>query len=175
LRKKSRWILLLLITLLTMSMLISGCDKIAEKASEEATEKIIEQAAGGEADVEVDKDGNFELKTKDGSIKAGSTEWPDKIPSDVPQFKDGKITSVMESKTGENGIAYIIGIEDSSLEAVDKYKGELEANGWSVSFSGNTEESATFSAEKEKRSVTASFSIDENKKATGGISYAEGQ
>lgn len=172
-RKKSSWIIMLLITLLTMSMLISGCDKIAEKATEEATEKIIEQASDGKADVELDKDGNFEVKTEDGSIKAGSTEWPDKLPSDVPRFEDGKIISVMESKNGDSGVGYVIGIENTSLEAVDKYKAALESNGWTISFTSNTTESATFSAEKEKRAVTASFGIDDNKTAAGGVTYTE--
>lgn len=168
-RIKTNWVFLLLITVLTMSLFISGCGKVAEKASE----KAIEQAAGGNAKVDLDSKGNMEIKTDEGTIKTGSTEWPKQIPSDVPRFTDGKIMSVVESTDKDQGNGIFVGIEDASIEAAENYKSELEKNGWTIGMSSNTAESVMFSAEKNKSVVTVSFAISEGKLASGGVTYSE--
>jgi len=172
-RIKASRISLLLITLLTMSLLISGCGKVAEKASEKAAEKAIEQASGGNAKVDLDKEGNVEIKTSDGTIKAGSNEWPGQIPTDVPRFTEGKITSVVESTEEDQGKGVFIGIENADIDSADKYKSELEKAGWNIGMSSKTPEMVMFSAQKDKRVVTVNFAIDEGKLASGGITYAE--
>ena len=168
-RIKTNWVFLLLITFLTMSLFISGCGKVAEKASE----KAIEQATGGNAKVDLDSKGNMEIKTDEGTIKTGSNEWPKQIPSDVPRFTDGKIMSVVESTDKDQGNGIIVGIEDASIEAAENYKSELEKNGWTISMSSNTAESVMFSAEKNKSVVLVSFAVSEGKLASGGVTYSE--
>ena len=172
-RIKTGWISLLLITLLTMSLLISGCGKVAEKASEKAAEKAIEQASGGNAKVDLNKEGNVEVTTNEGTLKTGSNEWPGQIPSDVPRFKEGEIISVVESTEEDQGTGIFVGIENAGIDSADKYKSELEKAGWSISMSSKTPEAVMFSAQKDKRVVTVSFTINEGKLASGGITYSE--
>ncbi len=167
-RIKRGWVFLLLITFLTMSLFISGCGKVAEKASEEA----IEQAAGGNAKVDLDK-GNIEVTTDEGTFKTGSNEWPKQIPSDVPRFTEGEIISVVESTTEDQGQGVFVGIENAGLDAADKYKSELEKAGWTISISSKTPESVMYGAQKDKRMVTVSFAINEGKLASGGVTYSE--
>lgn len=170
--KKSR-VTLLLITFLVMNLFIAGCGSVTEKASEKAAEKAIEQAAGGNAKVDLDNKGNVEVKTKDGTIKTGSNEWPGQIPADVPRFTEGKIVSVVESSAKDQGKGTFVAIENTSLEAAENYKGELVKNGWSIGVSSNTPESVMFSAEKNNGVVTVSFTISKGKLASGGITYSE--
>ena len=172
-RIKTSWISLLLLTLLTMSLLISGCGKVAEKASEKAAEKAIEQASGGNAKVDLDKEGNVEIKTSDGTIKTGSNEWPGQMPTDVPRFTEGKIASVVESTEEDQGKGIFVGIENAGIDSADKYKSELEKAGWIIGMSSQTPEAVMFSAQKDKRVVTVSFTISEGELASGGITYAE--
>lgn len=171
-RKKTSWVSLLLITFLTMSMLVSGCGKVAEKASEKAAEKAIEQASGGNAKVDLDNEGNVEIKTSEGTLKTGSNEWPKQIPSDVPRFTDGKIISVVESTENDQGKGIFVGIENAGIDAADTYKSELEKAGWSMVLSSKTPEAVMYSAQKDKRLVTVSFTISEGKLASGGVTYS---
>ncbi|HEX3010455.1 MAG TPA: hypothetical protein VHQ70_00270 [Syntrophomonadaceae bacterium] len=172
-RKKTKLAVLFVITLLTMSVLVSGCGKMAEKASEKAAENAIEKASGGNAKVDLDNKGNVEIKTDEGTLKAGSNEWPKQLPSDVPRFKDGKITSVVENSANEEGKGIFIGIENAGLDAADKYKNELQNAGWSISSSASSPEMVMFGAQKDNREITVSFTISDGKLASGGVTYAE--
>ena len=168
-RKKTSWVFLLLITFLTMSLFISGCGKVAEKASE----KAIEQAIGGNAKVDLDNKGNIEVTTNEGTFKTGSNEWPGQIPPDVPRFKEGKIISVVESTEGDQGKGIFVGIENVSIDAADKYKSELEKAEWTIIMTSNTAEAVMFSAQKNNSLVTVCFAINEGKLASGGVTYSE--
>lgn len=172
-RIKTNRVFFLLITFLSMSLFVGGCGSVAEKASEKAAEKAIEQASGGKAKVDLDNKGNVEVTTEEGSFKTGSAEWPSQIPSDVPRFKDGKIVSVLETSTNEQGKGVFVAIENAGIEAAENYKSELEKNGWSISITSNTPESVMFSAEKNNSVVTVSFAISEGKLASGGVTYSE--
>jgi uncharacterized protein YceK len=170
---KTSWISLLFITLLTMSLLVSGCGKVAEQASEKAAEKAIEKASGGKAKVDLDKDGNVEIKTSDGTIKTGSNEWPGQIPTDVPRFTEGEITTVVESTDKDQGKGVFVGIVNAGIDSADKYKNELEKAGWNIAMSSQTPETVMLVAQKDNRVVTVNFAISEGKLASGGITYAE--
>ncbi|MEN6351699.1 MAG: hypothetical protein ABFD08_20205 [Syntrophomonas sp.] len=168
-RIKTSWVLVLLVAFLGMSLVMAGCGNVAEKAAEKAIEKNV----GGNAEVDLDKDGNVEITTDEGSFKTGNAEWPGQIPSDVPRFKEGKIVSVLENNTDEQGKGILVGIENASLEAVANYKEELEKNGWTITLTSNTPESVMFGAEKNNSVVTVSFAISEGKLASGGVTYSE--
>ncbi len=62
-----------------------------KKASEKTGEKMIETAIGNNADVDMD-DEKIVIKTDEGTFTsdAKADSWPDAIPSDVPEFKNGK-------------------------------------------------------------------------------------
>lgn len=174
-KKQPVFIFLLLITFLLMSLVLSGCGTVAEKASEKAAENALEQAAGGDAKVDLDSKGNVEVKTSEGTLKTGSNEWPKQIPADVPRFTDGKIISIVESTQNDQGQGVFVGIADAGMDAADKYKTELEKAGWSIIMSSKTPEAVMYSAQKDKGLVTVSFSINEGKLVSGGVTYSEQQ
>ena len=68
--KKISCILIIII----LSTLLTGCGA-RQKMEEKIAEKIIEQAVG-DADIDIDGD-EITIKTEDGDVSFGSTEWPD--------------------------------------------------------------------------------------------------
>ena len=82
----------LLILLMALSMV--GCGA-KEKAAEKAAEKIL-QGAGVDADIDGDK---VVIKGEDGQeLTIGAGEWPSSdLAKSIPEFKGGKIVSVMEA------------------------------------------------------------------------------
>ena len=72
--------LLVFLVLLMIVLPFSGCkkagDKINEEIAEGLTEKYLEGISGGNADIEIEEG-----------------KWPKDMPSDVPEFKKGKIDS----------------------------------------------------------------------------------
>lgn len=168
---KRNLLTLLIIAVFSMSLLISGCGMIGDKVAEKATEKTIENATGGDAKVDLNKD-KVTVTTKDGTMQVGGTsEWPSKIPSDVPKFSYGKITSVMENTTTD-GQSFIVGFEGVAVADLEKYKSDLEGAGWKITMTSKSDDGYLIVAEKAKNSVTASFSKGD-KGFSGGISYVE--
>ena len=78
-----------------MLAILAGCG-VKEKVEEKLTEKILEEAAGGDIDINDDK---VTVKGENGEkLILGSTEWPtSNLAKSIPEFKDGKITAVLDS------------------------------------------------------------------------------
>lgn len=106
----------LLILLMALSMV--GCGA-KEKAAEKAAEKIL-QGAGVDADIDGDK---VVIKGEDGQeLTIGAGEWPSSdLAKSVPEFKGGKIVSVMEA----NDSLFIM-IEETSEEDFMAYLEETK-------------------------------------------------
>lgn len=88
-----------IITFLLAFMMLAtlvGCGA-KEKAEEKLTEKVIEEAGGGDVDIDGDK---VTIKGEDGEeLVVGSTEWPtSELAKSIPEFKEGKITAVLDSE-----------------------------------------------------------------------------
>lgn len=163
---------LCLVLVIALSLVITGCGKVAEKAAEKATEKAIEDSSGGKAKVDLSGD-KLEIKTDEGSFKVGGTyEWPSQIPADVPKFTEGNIVSVMENTTPD-GKSVFVGIENVKIDVFDKYKSELEGSGWSISMTSKSETGFLISAQKEKKNVSISFSGSSDGGYSGGVTYVE--
>ena len=115
------------ITMITLS----GCGKIAEKASETATEKLSEQACkdnkpGEECDVDISKDG-VKVKTGDGSFSAGGdTDYPDGYP-DYLKADGFKPISAVSSGDGSVNVTLTGKTPGSAL--VKTLQGQAEAAG----------------------------------------------
>jgi len=72
---------------------------------------------------------SVEISTDQGTLKAGSTyDWPEGMPSDVPEFKYGTIIGVMESNS-DAGRSYTVALENIEADSFDEYKSALEDNG----------------------------------------------
>ena len=89
-----------------------------KKASEKTGEKMIETAIGNNADVDVD-DEKIVIKTDEGTFTSDATadSWPDAIPNDVPEFKNGKIVNIssQDVKEGKNWTLLFEEVEDKAL------------------------------------------------------------
>ena len=106
----------LLVLLLVLA--IAGCGA-KEKAAEKAAEKIL-KGAGVDADIEGNK---VVVKGEDGQeLTIGAGEWPTSdLAKNIPEFKGGKIVSVMEA----NDSLFIM-IEEISEEDFTAYLEETK-------------------------------------------------
>lgn len=94
-----KFIVILLSVVMLLSLGACGAKKkLNEKVAEKITEGVIEKATGGEAQLDIDKD-RLTIKGKDGEeYSFGENEWPKGKKADlIPEFKKGKIVSVMNS------------------------------------------------------------------------------
>jgi len=106
---------------------LSGCGQIAESA----TEKLIEQAAGGSVDVNIEGDG-VTVEGSEGAMSiGGSVDLPDNWPSEVPTYGDG--TLVLVSVDAASGSATAMWNTDQSVDdAASAVKSMVEGAGYSV-------------------------------------------
>ena len=135
-KKVAIWILLVLLVLSFV-----GCgveEKIGEKAGEALAEKILEES--GAEDVDIDGD-IITIKGEDGQeMVFGQTEWPSSdLAKSIPEFKDGKIVSVMEMND-----AILIGMEEVDAEDAAKYFEEIKNEFTEDTYEVNSEGSAQF-------------------------------
>jgi hypothetical protein len=167
-RKKLICISLMIMTIFSLSIFMTGCQKAAEKV----TEKAIEQSTGGQAKVDLNKD-KVTVTTNEGTTTVGGTnEWPGKMPADVPKFAAGKINSVTESSTADHGLSYYIGVEGAVLADLEKYKGQLESNGWKIESTTTMSDGYMVSASKGEQNIVYSFSKS-NDTYSGGFIYTQ--
>jgi hypothetical protein len=126
---------LLLICICTTTTLVAmGCGSASEKISEQIVEKAIESEGGEDVDVDIDADkGEVNISSSEGNFNmkaSGEAEWPDEVPSYVPEF-EGKIISVVETES-EGHKHFSIIYEDLDNLDMDDYADDLESNGWDV-------------------------------------------
>jgi len=118
-----------------LMFLLVGCGK---EVQESAMEKKIEQATGGDAEVDLSDDGmKVTGKTEEGeySITSGEeTEIPEDFPSDVFIYRPS--TAVMAMKVPE-GHSVTLTTQDDKEKVVEAYKKEMEAEGWTEEGSMN--------------------------------------
>lgn len=84
--------ILVLVFILIFTLTIVGCG-----AKEKAAEQIIESATGAKVDI---NDDEVTIKGEDGEeVTIGGTEWPDSdMAKLIPKFKNGKVSSVVNSE-----------------------------------------------------------------------------
>ncbi len=96
-----------------------GCG-VKEKIAEKAAEKFMEDIGGGQVDIDGDK---VVIKGEDGqALTIGAGEWPSSdLAKSIPEFKGGKIASVMEAED-----SLFIMIEEASGEDFTAYLNEIK-------------------------------------------------
>ena len=121
----------IIVILLGVVMLFSlgACgakQKLNEKVAEKITEGIINKATGGDAQLDIDE-GKLTIKGGDGEeYSIGESEWPKGRAADfIPEFKKGKIISVMNSDE-----ASVVMLEEVEKRDYQQYIEELKDAGF---------------------------------------------
>jgi len=130
-------VIVVLVVIGVIGSLVAGW--AIKKFSENAAESIISAGTGADVDIN-SKDGSVNAESEDGSLSLGGKIWPKDMPSDVPEFKDGKIAAVSAVKSGE-GQSWSVDVSEVTKAEYDAYKNALTSAGFteSSSFSSETE------------------------------------
>lgn len=155
---RARPLLLPTLTLFAAFTLACGfvTDKVAKKASDEVTEKVMEAQTGEDVEVNTSK-GEFSVTTDKGTfnVQAGQNTLPAGFPSDIPLYSGAVITSSVNMQQPD-GKAFILSY--TVPEAPDKlsafYKEKLSANYQSkMDANMNGQMMLMYATADEKRSV----------------------
>lgn len=128
-----------ILTILVIALLmLNGCGA-KQKMEDKLAEKIVETALGTDVDIDGEE---VTFEGEDGSVTFGSSEWPDsELAKRIPEFKDGKITSVVNSE------AYVFII----MEEVDEndfkdYLNDVKSKFTEEAYESKFEETIAYSA-----------------------------
>lgn len=91
--------ILIMIVMMILAASLVGCGakkKLEEKIGEAITEKMFEEAGGGDIDIDGDE---ITITTEDGETAIfGATEWPTSdLAKSIPKLDSGNVVSVMET------------------------------------------------------------------------------
>ncbi len=156
--KKISYILIIIVLL----SLFTGCGA-KQKMEEKIAEKVIEQAVGN-ADIDIDGD-EVTIKTEEGDVTFGSTEWPDSLLSNkIPEFKKGKISSVMNSE------AYLmIIIEDVEQNDFIDYYEDINVKFKQESYETKSEDVIAYMGKDDEGiSIMASYTVGDRTVSISG-------
>lgn len=119
--------------MLTLAFVVLFVFDSCKKASEKTGEKLIESAIGHDADVEMD-DEKIVIKTDEGTFTSDATakNWPDAIPNEVPEFKEGKIVNI-STRVADDSKNWNLLFEEVVDKALNDYEAKLKKNGFKVS------------------------------------------
>lgn len=135
--------------ILTVSLFMFGCSKVAE----EATEKAIEKGTG--EDVEVDEGGkNIKVKTEEGTVEmeTGKTELPEGFPSDFPIYEGAEvISSTKMTQEGSEGYQVVFSIDEEKSTVKEFYEKKLPEVGYPISARVESGEEVQFYLGEEKK------------------------
>ena len=113
---------------------LTGCASVEEKTVEAAIKKENPDVK----DVDVDKDGGFEIEGEDGTISAGSkAKLPDGFPDDVPLPRGGSITTAV-TQGDEMVVMWTLTKVDVDAER-SRLTSELAENGYAVGDESTTD------------------------------------
>jgi hypothetical protein len=103
----------------------AGCGGAADSAAERLSEEAIEEAAGGEVDIE---DGSAKVTNEDGSsFEVGTGDLPEGWPEDIPMPEGTEITSSAKGADGSDQSFTVTATTSLSPEEVDAHFADL---GW---------------------------------------------
>lgn len=115
------------VLLLPTLLFLSGCD---QKADDRFRKPIARSGAG--LDKEAEENVTIETASRTVEIMSGGGGWPSGIPSEVPPFLDGSISSVARTASAE-GMSWSITLGDITSDAVKHYETQLGEHGFHTS------------------------------------------
>ncbi len=138
------------IFILALGALVSSCRSGSQKAAEKIMENALENASGGEAQVDISGEKTV-IETGEGrsEIDPNATSWPSEIPDDIPEFTSGKVTGVTTTTTGD-GVHYNVIFEEVEDGFIDKYNAELKEKGFETNFMKIGEKGGSITVENDQ-------------------------
>ena len=122
---------------------------------ERAIERAIEQSAGGDVDVDIDRDGSVRMKGDNGeeyNVSAGNNvSLPDNWPSSVPLPSDINVSYAGSMNAGDTetaGLSVVYTTKDSTTEVAEYFKSTLEKEGWKIQATVATGDGSMVTASK---------------------------
>ncbi len=148
---------LLLVPLIAVGFTACGA------AQEAVSEQLVEQAVGGDVDLELGDDGQIaSIETEDGSFEmsAGGGEVPEEWPGDVPLFDGGEISSSQVATVDGQTVVVVSYTTDADPEATfDSLIEAYEAAGFAAMSTSNTGDDngifATYAASRGDTTLSA--------------------
>lgn len=118
-----------------------GCGQMAESA----TEKLIEGAAGGDVNVDVEGDGVTVEGENGGFAVGGDLSLPENWPADIPAYGGGSLVMVsVDSASG--GATAVWSTEESVDDAAASMRSAVEGAGYAIESDSQMEGLRAFSA-----------------------------
>ena len=141
----------LLIASFGIALLFNSCT--CKRTAEKTSEKMIEKSLGEDAAVDI-QDEKVTIKTEEGTFTADATlnSWPDEIPAEVPEFKEGKIISVSTQEMDDSK-NWVVIYEDVPQTAMKNYQEALKKKGFKISYSTIVAQGGHLAAEKGELAV----------------------
>ncbi len=133
-----------------MALAVSGCGALEDKAAEKITEKAIEGAAGGDADVDLGDDG-LTVTDKDGNKASFGTHLPDDFPVDDVPLLEGKVVT---AASVDGSFTVMLEVEGSPDEVQDRALAKLTDAGYTSVTEVNSERYYSSQMSKEGYDVT---------------------
>lgn len=144
-----------ILIIIVLISLFTGCGA-KQKMEEKVAEKIIEKTLGGNVDIDGEE---VTIKTEEGNVTFGNTEWPtSELSSKVPEFKKGKIVSVVNSEAYFMVIIEEVEVDDF-MDYYEKVKGEFNQE----SYETKSEDTIAYMGKNnEEISIIISYSLNDN-------------
>lgn len=136
------------------ALLLTACGSPADRAAERA----IENASGGDADVDV-QGGTTRVTTSEGTVTVGEQELPADWPTDVPAYPGSTIQAA--GTVNGQGKGALFQTSDASADVVAYYKTQLAAGGWTMDTVAAMGSISVLSASKEGRTVAIQIAASE--------------
>ena len=120
----------LAMVLVSLAVVLAGCQRAKEKRAERMMEDSIEKATGKKASVGLSKDkvtiAGEGTKTE---IDSAAAAWPAGIPNEVPRFNQGRIQRTTRSE-GPGFVTWGVHFAGVAVDALEVYNESLAGAGF---------------------------------------------
>lgn len=150
-----------LLTLSFTAVLLCGCGKFQDAASEAAAEKAIEASTGKKVDIENENgQQSVTIETDKGTYTSASGEnvqLPATFPKDVHLPADAKVTAAM---TMGQALSVTLSSQQTLSAAYEAYRKAQAADGWTETMAMQDATSGLLAMEKDQQTVLTHFASE---------------